>query len=331
MKSALRGVPWLASLSEEALDDVVEAGTEVRVPPGQTLMGELEAGDDLFILVEGAARATVAAGQAAPLQLGTLGPGDTCGELSLVTRELRSATVTAESELQALRIERLEFEQLLRRHPQIAAHFAREVAARLRDADGALDAMLERGAAAPEAQRLTGRMAAVTPTRGSLSRAWRELVVSRWREPPFLALACFLITLVVIRLAVWAAEAAGVPLFALLRGAYTSGFALVLISTATSLMRFRPSTRRWIAAGCGIGFALIVNELSVFLAFDVFYVDMTTRDPSMVFDVERLYRRSESQWAIALIALFLIQATYLGRFYRRVGFILAARLRRTTG
>src|SRR5207245_888050 len=206
MKQALRGVRWLAALSEEALDDVIDAGQEVRFAAGRTLVGERESGDDWFILVV---------------------------------------------------------------------------------------------ATAPEAARLTGRMAAVTPTRGSLSRAWRELVVSRARELPFVALLSFLLTLVLIRLLVWAAVAAGAPLFALLRGAYTSGIALVLLSTATALMRFRPGTRRLIAAGCGIGLALIVNELSVFLAFDVFYVDMTTRDPAMVFDVERLYRRSESQWASA--------------------------------
>jgi CRP-like cAMP-binding protein len=328
MKTALRNVPWLAALSEEAVEDVIDAGSEVHFPAGRALMGELEAGDDLFVLLDGNARASVSAGQAAPLQLGTLAAGDTCGELSLVTRELRSATVTADTEVRALRIERLDFELLLGRHPQIAVHFAREVAGRLRDADDALDAMLERGVSVPEARRLTGVTPAVTPTRGSLVRAWRELVASRARELPFLALASFLMTLVAIRLAVWAAAAAGAPLFSLLRGAYTSGFALVLLSTATALMRFRPSTRRLIAIGCGAGFALIVNELSVFLAFDVFYVDMTTRDPAMAFDVERLYRRSESQWAIALLVLFLIQATYLGRFYRRVGFIFAARLRR---
>jgi CRP-like cAMP-binding protein len=328
MKQALRGVRWLASLSEGALDDVIEAGTEVRFVAGKTLIGELESGDELFVLVEGSARATVAAGQATPLQVGTLGPGDTCGELSLVTRELRSATITAETEVRALRIERLDFDELLKRHPQIAAHFAHEVAGRLRDVDAALDGMLERGMEAPAAKKLTGHMAAVTPTRGSFARAWRELVISRSRELPFVALVSFLITLVTIRLLVWVATAAGAPLFLLLRSAYTSGITLVLLSTATALMRFRPSTRRLIAIGCGIGFALIVNELSVFLAFDVFYIDMTTRDPAMVFDVEQLYRRSETEWAVALLALFLIQATYLGRFYRRVGFILGARLRR---
>src|SRR5207244_1082832 len=53
MKQALRQVRWLAELSEEALDDVIEAGQEVRFAAGRTLVGELESGDDLFVLTEG--------------------------------------------------------------------------------------------------------------------------------------------------------------------------------------------------------------------------------------------------------------------------------------
>jgi CRP-like cAMP-binding protein len=328
VKHALRHVAWLAALAENALEDVLDAGSEVRFQPGQALIGELEIGDDLFILLEGHARVTVTTGQTTPMEIATLGPGETCGELSLVTRELRSATVTATSHVRALRLERIDFDQLLKRHPQIAVHFAREVAGRLRETDAALDGLLAEGEAAPAAKRLTGQMAAVTPVRGSFYRAWRELVLSRTRELPFLALAAFLATLVAIRLVVWGVDALGASLFVTLRTAFTSGIVLVILSTATSLMRFRPSTRRLIAIGSGIGFALIANEYSVFLAFDVFYIDMTTRDPNMAFNVEQLYRRSESQWAIALAVLFLIQATYFGRFYRRIGFILGARLRR---
>jgi CRP-like cAMP-binding protein len=328
MKATLRSVKWLAALTDGALDDVIAAGHEVVFPAERALVAELEPGDDLFVLLSGQARATVAAGLGGAMTLGTLGPGDVCGELSMVTRELRSATVTALTEVRALRIEQVDFDLLIKRHPQIAVHFAREVGTRLADSDDTLDGLLERGSSPQGLSRLSGKMAAVAPVRGSFARAWRELVASHARELPFIALVSFLATLVTIRLVVWAAEAAGAPLFSVLRVAYTSGFALVMASTATALLRYRPSTRRFIALGCGVGFALIVNELSVFLAFDVFYVDMTTRDTSMVFDVEQLYRRSESQWAIALMALFLIQATYLGRFYRRVAFILGARLRR---
>jgi CRP-like cAMP-binding protein len=328
MKEALRQVRWLSALTDGALDEVIEAGTEVVFAPGRALVGELEVGDDLYVLIAGTATATVAAGLGAPLAVGTLGAGDTCGELALLTRELRSATVTAVSEVRALRIDRAEFEELIRRHPQIAVHFAREIGARLDDTERALDGILSEGLRAPAARRLSGQTAAVAPVRGSFSRAWRELVVSRTRELPFVALVAFAVTLVAIRLTVGAAASVGVPLFSLLRAAYLAGFGLVIVSTSAAIMRFRPSLRRAITVAYGIGFALIVNELSVFLAFDTFYLDMTTRDPRLVFDVETLYRRSESQWAVALALALLVQATYLRRFYRRAAFIVGTRLGR---
>ena len=154
----------------------------------------------------------------------------------------------------------------------------------------------------------------MTPVPGSLRRAFRELVGSRLREPPFLAMLAFLITLVGIRVLAWMFQRAGVDLFGLLRSAYTTGIALVIASVATSFLRFSPRTRRAIAVTYGAGFALIFNELSVFLAFDTFYLDMTTRDPALAFSVESLYRRSESQWAVALALFILVQAAYLRRF-----------------
>jgi len=324
---ALRAVRWLAPLSDGALDDVMEAGVAVRFQAGQALVGELELGDDLFVILDGEAVATVAAGLGSPLTLGKLGPGDACGELSLFTRELRSATVTATTPLHALRIERANFLQLIELYPQIAVHFAGEIGARLRDADQALDDLLTSGGGTTAA-RLSGKMAAVAPVRGSFARAWREMVQSRLGDLPFLALLSFVATLASVRGVVFLAGLAGASIFPLLRTAYTSGFLIVILATATALMRFRPSTRRLVALAYGVGFALIINEYSVFLAFDVFYIDMTSRDESMVFDVVELYRRSESQWGIALFVLFLLQATYLRRFYRRLGFLVATRLRR---
>ena len=77
----------------------------------------------------------------------------------------------------------------------------------------------------------------------------------------------------------------------------------------------------------GAGFALILNELSVFLAFDTFYLDMTQRDPGMIFDVEKLYHRTESEWAVALALAVLLMLTFLYRFFRRSLFVVRARLR----
>jgi hypothetical protein len=113
-----------------------------------------------------------------------------------------------------------------------------------------------------------------------------------------------------------------------LRAAYLTGFGLLLLSACASLLTFRPSYRRAIALCYGIACALIANELGVTLAFDIFFRDIHTADPNVAFDVERLYRRSEPVRAIVIAAGVLVQAAYLRRFYRRVGFVLMTRLRR---
>jgi hypothetical protein len=74
--------------------------------------------------------------------------------------------------------------------------------------------------------------------------------------------------------------------------------------------------------------ALILNELGVTLAFDIFYKDIHTPDPNVAFDIERLYSRAEPLRAIAIGLVVLVQAAYLRRFWRRAWFIGKTRLRK---
>jgi hypothetical protein len=92
------------------------------------------------------------------------------------------------------------------------------------------------------------------------------------------------------------------------------------------LLRFRPQIQRAVALVYGVGFALILNELSVFLAFDIFYLDMTTQDPNLMLNVETLYRRTESRTAVTAMIAFLVLLTFLRRFLRRTAFVLRARI-----
>jgi CRP-like cAMP-binding protein len=318
MLETLRRVPWLASLTTTELEAVAKVGSNVTFAAGVPLVSELEVGDDLFILLEGEARVTVSQGGREPRTVGQLRAGDVCGEIAVLTRELRSATVTATSPVQALRIGRAGFEALIKRHPAIATHFLRIIATRVADS----------------AQTLEQALSSVTPPRSatqhrfSLRDAWRELVVSHGHELPFIALTAFIVTLVTLRVSVWVTDPSDHVLFELLRTAYTTGFVLVFASTATSLLRFRRRLQRLLAVLYGIGFALILNELSVFLAFDTFYLDMTRRDPNLVFNVQALYQRQESEWAIVVMLAVLIQLTFLRRFYQRLIFVLSLRLRR---
>lgn len=323
---ALQAVPWLAALDARELVDVARIATVVHFRPGAPLVGELEIGDELYVLVRGRAQVSVAAGDGRR-DLNVLGPGDTCGELSLLTHQLRSATVGAVDGVEALRLGRAEFDVLVTRHPTIAVFFANEIAKRVVETDAVLDALLLPATAdgTDGSERLVGKASAVVAPQGSIARAWRELVVNHRQELPFLALLSFTATLLLVRLAARALEVRGMSLFDFLRAAYLAGIGAVLTSTAVSLVRFRRDVQRAVALVFGVGFALVLNELPVFLAFDSFYLDMQTADPKLVFSVETLYRRSEGVWAATLAIAFLVQLTFLRRFYRRAAFVVRTR------
>ena len=180
----------------------------------------------------------------------------------------------------------------------------------------------------PALEQLEAATTAANPAQATIGRAWKELVVSHRRDLPFLALASFLSVLLATRLLIGVLALGGDALFLTLRTLYTSGIALVFVSTAAALLRFRSRVQRALAVVFGAGLALILNALSVFLAFDTFYLDMTTRDPNMVFSVEKLYHRTESEIAIALMVALLVMLTYLRHFLRRATFVLVRQIRR---
>ena len=117
--------------------------------------------------------------------------------------------------------------------------------------------------------------------------------------------------------------------FDILRAAYMSGFGLLGLSAASALLTFRPAWRRAIALAYGVAVALILNELGVTLAFDIFFKDIHTPDPNVPFDLEELYRRTESVRATLIALAVLLQAAYLRPFWRRAAFVLRTRIRRT--
>jgi hypothetical protein len=251
--------------------------------------------------------------------------GAVFGEMAALTGELRSATVIAKTDVGALVITDTDFAQLRARRPQIAAALVRTLAKRIAEAEATVDVLLAAGAKAPEAG--TGG-APLVARRGSVKRVWQEVVVSRQRDLGFLALWSFVLTLIVIRAIVHVSFRLDFAPRDVLRTAYMTGFALVLLSSAVAVLTFRPGWRRVIAVAYGIGGALILNELGVTLAFDIFYKDIHTPDPNVPFDVERLYSRAEPLRAIIIGLVLLIQAVYLRKFYTRVLFILRTRLRR---
>lgn len=320
----VRRVPFLTPLDDETLHEVASAGRRGRWGKGECIVAELESGADVYVVLRGEAEVSLERQRGEKEVLGRLGPGTAFGEMSSLTGELRSATVMALGDVEALVVPDDVFDDLRARRPLVAVALVRMMAERLAGAERAIDTLfVSPGDAAKAAAK-----AQVKPSRGSIARAWRELVVGRKKDLAFLTFAGFVTTLLVVRGGVYLAFRFDIAPFDILRTAYMSGFGLLGFSAAASLLTFRPAWRRAIALAYGIAVALILNELGVTLAFDIFYKDIHTPDPNVPFDVEELYRRTEGVRATFIALAVLLQAAYLRPFWRRAAFVLRTRIRR---
>lgn len=121
----------LAPLSPDALCDLYAASIERSFRPGDALMTQGDPADGLVIVLEGTAHATLRAPGSDDRSIGAFVSGDVVGEMALVTREPRSATVVADSGIRALFVPTAAFDQLAARHPELGAVLTELVADRL--------------------------------------------------------------------------------------------------------------------------------------------------------------------------------------------------------
>jgi CRP/FNR family cyclic AMP-dependent transcriptional regulator len=103
---------------------------ELQVESGRVLMSQGDAGQEAFVIEEGAAE-VVRDGQL----LATVGPGSYVGELALIDAGPRSATVTATTPMRVLVIGTREFSTLLDEVPGLARRVLVSTARRLRAAN----------------------------------------------------------------------------------------------------------------------------------------------------------------------------------------------------
>ncbi|MGA2836959.1 MAG: cyclic nucleotide-binding domain-containing protein [Acidimicrobiales bacterium] len=122
---------WLfSSCTGAELRKIRSSLDSVSVPAGKILVEEGHIGQEFFIIVDG--RAVVSRNGK---RVATLGPGDHFGELALLDRRPRSASVVSETDLDVLVMSQRQFNSLLESVPSIARKLLSALATRLREAD----------------------------------------------------------------------------------------------------------------------------------------------------------------------------------------------------
>ena len=105
----LRAVPLFASMSEPDLRKIATFASEDSAPAGATLMREGDFSNDMVAIESGTAE-VVRDGAV----VRTLGPGDVFGEIGVLQRELRTATVVATSAMRLIRLTNWDVKRLPR-------------------------------------------------------------------------------------------------------------------------------------------------------------------------------------------------------------------------
>jgi len=126
----LAGVPLFAALSRKELGMIARRGEDVSVKAGKVLCSEGEMGHQYFVILAGHASVTRRG-----RRIAMLGPGAGFGELSLLARQPRNATVTASTDMELVVLGQREFAGLIDEVPGFARKLLATLANRVREAD----------------------------------------------------------------------------------------------------------------------------------------------------------------------------------------------------
>lgn len=121
----------------EEVDSILGSLRPVHVDGGEWLVRQGDAGDALYFLIHGRMQVWLqpegADGDVPQVLLGEVVPGESIGEVSLLTGAPRSVGVRAIRDSDLVAIDRPDFEALARRHPTLALRLAGRVASVLRE------------------------------------------------------------------------------------------------------------------------------------------------------------------------------------------------------
>jgi small-conductance mechanosensitive channel/CRP-like cAMP-binding protein len=128
----IASVPVLAGLGEEAHAALARAASERLYADGETIVSEGDAGSSMFIVRGGAVVITV---EPDAREVAVTQAGGYFGEMSLLTGQPRSATVTARGDCRVLQIAADEFRAYVQSHPEVIDQMAASAALRQKELD----------------------------------------------------------------------------------------------------------------------------------------------------------------------------------------------------
>ncbi|MEO8539360.1 MAG: Crp/Fnr family transcriptional regulator [bacterium] len=131
----IRDVPLLARLPDEDVTLLASRGRVRRFNAGSTIFHEGDAGDALYVVVDGRVRISRLSGSGSEATLALVGKGDCFGEFALFDSRPRSATATAMQATRTFVVSREDFRDWVRQRPEASLALLETLSLRLRRTD----------------------------------------------------------------------------------------------------------------------------------------------------------------------------------------------------
>lgn len=131
----LKAVPFFTQLNDRELEVVRAVASERTYAKNAVVLTEGEMGDSLYMIQSGKVKVVIGDEEGRELILKILGPGDFFGEMSMIDKQPRSASVTTIEPATFLVLSNAAFERCVEQAPRIANMVMRILAQRVREAD----------------------------------------------------------------------------------------------------------------------------------------------------------------------------------------------------
>ena len=126
----LRKIPMFAKIDPAKLKLLAFTSERISYAEGDVLFRQGDVGDAAFVIITGEAEVSIDTDKG-PLVVARLRDHDFVGEIAILCDVPRTATVTARSKVEALRITKDLFFRMVKEFPEIAIEVMRELAQRV--------------------------------------------------------------------------------------------------------------------------------------------------------------------------------------------------------
>lgn len=130
--------PVLKKLPPVIKAEIAKMAQEKYVAAGRTVFAQGDPGDSFFMVKSGALRVFRRMDEI-ETELSKLGPGDSFGEMALLTGAPRSASVAAVTDTRLITLSKEQFDNILKNYPEVSLTLIRQMSAWLTDNDRMLE------------------------------------------------------------------------------------------------------------------------------------------------------------------------------------------------